>query len=86
MSKTHELKTWPSYFDAVITGNKSFELRKNDRDFQVGDVLELKEYNPETETFSLRSIKVVVSYILFLGAYLNIETDLVIISFKRMGL
>ena len=39
----HELKTYPKYFQETIEGNKPFEIRKNDRNFQVGDVLILKE-------------------------------------------
>jgi hypothetical protein len=42
----HELKTWPEFFDAIIKGTKTFEARKNDRNFKVGDVLTLREYNP----------------------------------------
>ncbi len=42
--KTHELKLDIKYFDDVKSGKKNFEIRKNDRDFQVGDVLELKAY------------------------------------------
>lgn len=38
----HELKTYPKYFQETIEGNKLFEIRKNDRNFQVGDVLLLK--------------------------------------------
>jgi ASC-1-like (ASCH) protein len=41
----HELKTLTKYFHAVVSGNKNFELRKNDRDFKVGDILMLKEFN-----------------------------------------
>ena len=33
----HELKCWPEYFEAVISGAKTFEVRKNDRDFAVRD-------------------------------------------------
>lgn len=42
----HYLKTWPEYFKAVRNGEKNFEIRKNDRNFQVGDMLVLQEYNP----------------------------------------
>lgn len=42
----HQLKTVQPYFDDVASGNKTFEVRKNDRDFKVGDVLMLLEYNP----------------------------------------
>ncbi len=43
----HELKTWPSPFDAVVNGVKRFEYRKNDRNFQVGDRLVLIRYDPD---------------------------------------
>ncbi|AYF99887.1 DUF3850 domain-containing protein [Lactococcus allomyrinae] len=41
--KIHELKLDIKYFDDVKNGIKNFEIRKNDRDFQVGDILELKK-------------------------------------------
>lgn len=40
----HELKTWPEYYQAIKRGEKTFEIRKHDRPFQVGDKLLLKEY------------------------------------------
>ncbi len=42
--KTHELKLDVKYFDEVKGGNKNFEIRKNDRGYQIGDVLEQKAY------------------------------------------
>jgi hypothetical protein len=41
----HQLKTWPSYFQPVWTGEKTFEVRFNDRGYQAGDVLDLREYD-----------------------------------------
>lgn len=40
---THDLKIYPEFFSAVCTGVKRAELRKNDRDYRVGDTLHLLE-------------------------------------------
>ena len=45
----HKLKTWPWFFQATIEGRKLFELRRNDREFRVGDFVELVEYAPTHE-------------------------------------
>lgn len=57
----HELKILPEYFSAVAKGLKTFEIRKNDRDYQVGDLLDLKEWNGED--FTGYSILMQVTYI-----------------------
>lgn len=44
---THHLKCWPTFFAAVKSGDKPFEIRStHDREFRVGDVLELEEFEP----------------------------------------
>ena len=43
--KIHELKILPEYFEKLLDGSKTFELRKDDRGFKVGDII-LKEYIP----------------------------------------
>ena len=62
--RIHELKTHPDVFQDVWDERKPFEIRNNDRDFQIGDVLRLKEYDPGTKMFSGRSAARVVTYIL----------------------
>ncbi len=57
----HELKTLPKYFNAVLEGDKPFEVRKDDRDFQTEDYVNLKEWNEE---FTGRNIVRQITYIL----------------------
>ena len=37
--KTHDLKLNTEFCDAVLSGEKTFEVRKNDRGFQTGDLI-----------------------------------------------
>lgn len=61
---THTLKTWPVFFQAVEDGTKTFEVRAADRDFRVGDVLDLREYDPDNKVHTGRSTQRQVSYLL----------------------
>ena len=45
----HELKILPQYFKAVLEKRKTFEVRKNDRPFIVGDGICLREFDPLSE-------------------------------------
>jgi hypothetical protein len=58
----HELKTLRKYFDAVCDGQKTFEVRKDDRNFQVGDILRLQRY--ENEECQKANCNVTITYIL----------------------
>ena len=44
-----EKKCWPDYFQAILEGRKSFELRLADFECKQGDILVLKEFNPKTK-------------------------------------
>lgn len=59
----HDLKAWPEYFVAVSDGRKTFEIRKNDRGFKVGDILMLREYIPSSDEYTGCYILVKVTYI-----------------------
>jgi ASC-1-like (ASCH) protein len=63
----HELKCWPPYFQDVVDGKKTFEVRIDDRHFKVGDTLHLREWKPETKTYTGRTHNVNVSYIMPIG-------------------
>ncbi len=65
--RVHELKTWPEHFAGLADGTKTFEIRKNDRGFRVGDILVLREwskYTPPSEHYSGREFRFSVTYIL----------------------
>lgn len=40
----HELKIAPEYYYVVASGKKNFEIRQNDRRYQVGDIVQLKQW------------------------------------------
>lgn len=55
----HQLKIEKKYYEKIILGEKTFEVRKNDRDFQAGDYLGLNEINEnheETGSFVLAKV------------------------------
>ena len=63
-SVVHDLKTWPEYFSAMRLGIKKFELRANDRNFKIGDILKLEEWSPDTGKYTGRFMLVRVTYLI----------------------
>jgi hypothetical protein len=64
MSTTHELKSWPDFFEPLASGSKKFEVRFNDRHFHVGDTLYIREFDDRTGKYTGRSLRKRVTYIL----------------------
>ena len=71
--KVHELKSDPGFFKDVASGRKSFEIRQNDRGYETGDFLYLREttyigyqikYNQAPLQYTGRSTMVKVVYIM----------------------
>lgn len=58
----HELKIAPEYFQKILSKEKNFEFRYNDRNYQIGDILKLKEYHNDKYTGRETSVK--ITYIL----------------------
>lgn len=58
----HELKILPEYFDEVVSRKKTFEIRKNDRGFQEGDVVILKKHTKK-KGYSGDYIKAKITYV-----------------------
>jgi hypothetical protein len=60
--KTHNLKTWPEYFEALKTGLKDFEVRYNDRQFAIGDTVICEEYDPEIKEYTGAVLHFTIKY------------------------
>ncbi|MEK6968882.1 MAG: DUF3850 domain-containing protein [Nanoarchaeota archaeon] len=60
----HEKKVWPEYFQQILEGKKTFELRLAEWKCNEGDVLVLNEWNPTTNKYTGRVIEKKVTYVL----------------------
>lgn len=62
--RIHEIKTHPEPFGAILDGDKTFEHRKNDRDYREGDLITLQEYDPAYAEYTGRKIQARIGYVL----------------------
>jgi len=77
----HELKISPEFFDEIVSGKKTFEVRVDDRPYKIGDYLALNEYRDgEKEAYTGSCVLVYVTYILRHEAYC--KDGYVVIAFK----
>jgi hypothetical protein len=60
--KKHSLKAWPEPFQALVDGRKTYEIRVDDRGYEVGDLLFIQEWIPREESYTGRCHTVVVTY------------------------
>lgn len=60
--KVHDIKIGKEFFEDVKNNVKTFELRKNDRNYKVGEILELHEYEAGEETG--RTCRKLITYML----------------------
>ena len=80
--RSHDLKTWTEPFTAVWDGRKTYEVRKNDRDYRVGDELVLREwlgYSPDECCYSGRVVYARVEYMTRGGTF-GLPADLCVMS------
>jgi len=59
-----EKKVWPEYFEAILSGDKKFELRLADWEYNMRDILVLKEWDPETKNYTGRVLEKTVRYVI----------------------
>lgn len=61
--KTHVVKCWPEFFAAIKDGVKTFDLRRDDRDYQVGDDMVQEEYRGGTGEYTGRELRCKITFI-----------------------
>lgn len=61
---THALKTWPEFYKEIESGNKTFEIQRNDRPFKIGDTLLLQEWDNKRDEYTGKETKRQITYIL----------------------
>jgi len=65
--KIHHLKSWPDPFSQVLDGSKLHEVRSADRNFRSGEIVILKEWDPESKEFTGRSLRAEIGNITYPG-------------------
>lgn len=76
----HTLKLHPEPFAAVVEGRKRYEVRNTtDRNYQIGDILVLREYIPETEMYTGEEVRVSITYMTPPGSY-GLPENLAVLS------
>ena len=78
----HRLKTIQPYFNEVELGSKTFEVRKNDRDFKVGDFMVLQEWELNGHFLTGNEVKTIITYVLDNPEYC--KEEYVIIGFAKL--
>ena len=59
----HTKKVQPEYFQKILDGKKTYELRLADWECNEGDILVLQEWDPEAKEYTGRKIEKEVTYV-----------------------
>jgi hypothetical protein len=82
--RVHHLKVYPAFFAALRDRTKRFECRMNDRDYQVGDLLALMEYDPAASRMGDETLTFRISYILHGTEGFGIEAGYCVMSLEEV--
>ena len=78
--KIHILKIKDKYYQDLIRGRKSFELRKNDRDYKVGDLIHFVGINGEEYNYNVY----IIVYVLKDVPEYGLDKDYCILGIKKL--
>ena len=78
--KEHDLKVYPEFWENLARGWKTFEIRIDDRGFDLGDTLLLREWHPITKTYTGKEVRRTVTHLL--RNWRGIQSGYVIMSLE----
>ena len=89
--KLHELKIRHDYLIDVSLGIKTFELRKNDRDYQVGDLIRFIDIsvgytNNDIEPYIDENTLYRITYVLKNVEKYGLDKDYCILAIKKLDI
>ena len=89
MPKVHHVKSWPQYFVRIKEGQRTHDLRRNDRDFQVGDTMVLAEFDPQAQNYTGQTCEVEITSMTSMSQPCAVSSEALdpafcILSIKRM--
>lgn len=58
-----EKKIWPEFFEKILSGEKTADLRLADFESEVGDVLFLREWDPKIKEYTGRTLEKKITYV-----------------------
>lgn len=56
-------KTWPEYFEKILSGEKSFDCRIADFEVKPGDTIVFEEFDPGRNEFTGRKIEKKITFV-----------------------
>lgn len=59
----HIVKSWGMFFEDILSGERTSDIRLNDRRYAVGDTMLLQEYDPVTSSYTGREQRVEITYL-----------------------
>lgn len=81
----HVLKCMPHFFGPLEDGSMTFAIRRNDRRYQVGDILIHREYDPAFGHTGREVRPLVVTYILMDEDFPALAPGFIIMGVKPHG-
>ena len=59
----HFVKSWSMFYEDILSGQRTSDIRLNDRRYAVGDYMQLREYDPVKGSYTGREQTVLITYL-----------------------